>query len=106
MPETFAAGDKTIHQVMAGVGVIEGNAGDLRSGLPWQSIHNGESFMHEPRRLTVFLESETEKVDAVLAAHPQVRELFDHEWIHLVVMTGRQAYLRRQGQWQKMILTA
>ena len=106
MPETFAAGDKTIHQVMAGVGVIEGNAGDLRSGLPWQSIHNGESFMHEPRRLTVFLESETEKVDAVLAAHPQVRELFDHEWIHLVVMTGQQAHVRRKGQWQKMILTA
>jgi uncharacterized protein YbcC (UPF0753/DUF2309 family) len=106
MPETFAAGDKTIHQVVAGVGVIEGNAGDLRSGLPWQSIHNGETFMHEPRRLTVFLESETEKVDAVLAAHPAVRQLFDNEWIHLIVMTGKQAHLRRQGQWQQMLLGA
>jgi hypothetical protein len=32
--------------------------------------------------------------------------LFDNEWIHLIVMTGKQAHLRRQGQWQQMLLGA
>jgi uncharacterized protein YbcC (UPF0753/DUF2309 family) len=98
-PEHFAAGDKTIHHVVAGLGVIEGNAGDLRSGLPMQSIHDGKDFVHEPRRLTVYLEGETELVDKVLEQHPDVRQLFDHQWIHLFVLTGGCAYQRRNGSW-------
>lgn len=99
-PEHFAAGDKTIHQVVAGLGVIEGNAGDLRCGLPMQSIHNGHKFVHEPRRLTVYLESDTERVDAVLDAHAGVKQLFDHEWIHLVVLAGDKAWQRQRGSWR------
>jgi uncharacterized protein YbcC (UPF0753/DUF2309 family) len=99
-PGNFAAGDKTIHQVVAGLGVIEGNAGDLRSGLPMQSIHDGRNFMHEPRRLTVFIESETERIDAVLDAHPQVKQLFDHQWIHLIALTGDTARMRDRGGWR------
>ena len=99
-PEHFAAGDKTIHHVVAGLGVIEGNAGDLRCGLPLQSIHDGKDFVHEPRRLTVFLESETELVDKVLESQPEVRQLFDHQWIHLVVISGKQALHRCEGTWK------
>jgi uncharacterized protein YbcC (UPF0753/DUF2309 family) len=99
-PENFAAGDKAIHQVVAGVGVIEGNAGDLRSGLPLQSIHDGQKFVHEPRRLTVYIESETERIDAVLDAHPQVKQLFDHQWIHLIALTGETAQMRDRGKWR------
>lgn len=102
-PEHFAAGDKTIHHVVAGLGVIEGNAGDLRSGLPLQSIHDGKDFVHEPRRLTVFLESETELVDKVLESQPEVRQLFDHQWIHLVVISGMQAHHRHQGGWKLLV---
>jgi uncharacterized protein YbcC (UPF0753/DUF2309 family) len=101
-PGNFAAGDKTIHQVVAGIGVIEGNAGDLRSGLPLQSIHDGEKFVHEPRRLTVYLESETHLIDAVLDAHPQVKQLFDHQWIHLIALTGNTAQLRDGGGWRAL----
>lgn len=103
-PEHFAAGDKTIHHVVGGLGVFEGNAGDLRSGLPLQSIHNGKEFVHEPRRLTVYLESETDLVDRVLDSHPDVRQLFDHQWIHLVVINGNQAYDRYQGAWREQSL--
>ncbi|BCX47109.1 UPF0753 protein [Haloferula helveola] len=98
-PEVLAAGNKTIHQVVGGIGVIEGNAGDLRTGLPLQSIHDGKRFVHEPRRLTVFIESRTELIDAVLDAHPEVRQLFDHQWIHLVCLTGDTAMQRRNGRW-------
>lgn len=102
-PEHFAAGDKTIHHVVAGLGVIEGNAGDLRTGLPLQSIHDGRDFVHEPRRLTVFLESDTELVEKVLESQPEVRQLFDHEWIHLVVISGKQARQRHQDGWKLLV---
>jgi uncharacterized protein YbcC (UPF0753/DUF2309 family) len=98
-PAHFSAGDKTIHQVVAGLGVIEGNAGDLRPGLPLQSIHDGSGFVHEPRRLTVFVESEPSRIDAVLAAHPGVKQLFDHGWIHLIALHGRRASRRSGAAW-------
>lgn len=101
-PVHFAAGNKTIHQVVAGIGVIEGNAGDLRTGLPLQSIHDGKDFVHEPRRLTVFIESEPERIDAVLDAHPAVKQLFDHQWIHLVCLTGDAACQRHAGKWRPL----
>jgi uncharacterized protein YbcC (UPF0753/DUF2309 family) len=98
-PANYSAGDKTIHQVVSGIGVIEGNAGDLRGGLPLQSIHDGEKFVHEPRRLTVIIENTPERIDAVLAAHPQVRQLFDHQWIHLIALNGSTAQRRHDGGW-------
>lgn len=98
-PDQLAAGNKTIHQVVGGLGVIEGNAGDLRSGLPLQSIHNGTDFVHEPRRLTVVIESKPELINAVLAVQPGVRELFDNQWIHLIVLHGKTASQRREGKW-------
>ncbi len=98
-PELLAAGNKTIHQVLGGLGVIEGNAGDLRSGLPLQSIHDGKEFVHEPRRLTVFIETTPERIDAVLEAQPGVRDLFDNEWIHIIALQGETAKQRRGGQW-------
>lgn len=101
-PDQFAAGNKTIHQVVGGLGVIEGNAGDLRSGLPLQSIHDGNDFVHEPRRLTVVIESKPDLIDAVLAAQPGVRELFDNQWIHLIVLYGKTASQRRNGSWHSM----
>jgi uncharacterized protein YbcC (UPF0753/DUF2309 family) len=101
-PQNLAAGNKTIHQVVAGLGVIEGNAGDLRSGLPLQSIHDGKDFVHEPRRLTVIIESEPARIDAVLDAQPAVRDLFDHQWIHLIALTGSTAHQRRGGDWHPL----
>lgn len=98
-PEVLAAGDKTIHQVVGGIGVIEGNAGDLRPGLPLQSIHDGENFVHEPRRLTVVVESTPQRIDAVLEAQPQVRQLVENQWIHLICLTGDTALRRRQREW-------
>lgn len=100
-PEDYAAGNKAIHQVVGGLGVIEGNAGDLRSGLPMQSIHNGEKFVHEPRRLTVIIENTPERIDEVLDAHPAVRQLFDHQWLGLFAIVGNTTWRRRAvGDWR------
>lgn len=79
----FGAGDKTIHNVTGGIGVLEGSSGDLRIGLPLQSVHTGTDFEHLPQRLNVFIDAPLEAINKILAQHPSVRSLFDNKWIHL-----------------------
>ena len=79
----FGAGDKVLHNVVGTVGVLEGNAGDLKAGLPLQSVHDGRRLMHEPLRLTVVIAAPLEAIDSVIAKHASVRELVDHGWLHL-----------------------
>lgn len=85
-PSLFGAGNKLLHNVVGGIGVVEGNGGNLRAGLPWQSVHYGEAFVHEPLRLTVAVEAPKEAITDILKRHPQVRELFDNGWLHLFAL--------------------
>jgi uncharacterized protein YbcC (UPF0753/DUF2309 family) len=91
-PQRQGAGNKLLHNVVGGgIGVFEGNGGDLRIGLPWQSVHDGERLRHTPRRLSVFVEAPREAIDAVIAAHETVRRLVDHGWLHLLAIEGEAA---------------
>ena len=85
-PEMFGGGNKLIHNVVGGIGVIEGNGGRLRPGLPWQAVHDGDALAHEPLRLSVMIEAPREEILKVLETHPNVRELFDNGWLHLFVL--------------------
>ncbi len=92
-PELFGAGNKLLHNVTGGIGVVEGNGGNLRVGLPWQSVHNGADFAHDPLRLSICVEAPTQAVSDILARHPGVRALFDNRWMHLFTLddTGQMA---------------
>jgi uncharacterized protein YbcC (UPF0753/DUF2309 family) len=85
-PETFGGGNKLLHNVTGGMGVLEGNGGPLRAGLPWQSIHDGKRFMHEPVRLSVCIEAPREAMTDILKRHDGVRALFDNRWLTLFAM--------------------
>lgn len=87
-PETLGSGDKLLHNVVGGIGVLEGNGGNLRAGLPWQSVHDGDDFVHEPVRLTVCIEAPIEAMTDILERHDGVRDLFDNHWLHLLAMDG------------------
>ena len=82
----FGSGNKVLHNVVGTLGVCLGNGGDLETGLPLQSVHDGTRFLHEPIRLHVFLEAPTERIEAVLAKHAQVRELVENGWLLLFAM--------------------
>jgi uncharacterized protein YbcC (UPF0753/DUF2309 family) len=79
----FGSGNKVLHNVVGTLGVLEGNAGDLRVGLPWQSLHDGKRLVHEPLRLNVFIEAPLEAIGGVIAKHEAVRQLADNRWLHL-----------------------
>jgi len=100
-PERYGSGNKALHQVVGGVGVFEGNGGDLRAGLPMQSIHDGRGFVHEPRRLAVYIEATPSRLDRVLEGLPAVRALFDHGWIHLWALDGDKCWHRTGGGWRR-----
>lgn len=85
-PDTFGAGNKLLHNVTGGIGVVEGNGGTLRAGLPWQSIHEGEDYAHEPLRLSVCIEAPREAMTDILKRHDGVRDLFDNGWLHLFAL--------------------
>lgn len=100
-PVRYGAGNKVLHNVVGGLGVLEGNGGDLKVGLPLQSIHDGTRFVHEPRRLAVYLDAAPERIAAVLQRHPGVRQLFDHGWLHLFSLQGTTCLRYRPGgTWQ------
>ena len=56
-PLAFGGGNKLIHNVVGGIGVVQGNGGILRPGLPWQTLHDGDTLMHDPLRLSVMIEA-------------------------------------------------
>ncbi|MFZ9683314.1 MAG: putative inorganic carbon transporter subunit DabA, partial [Cephaloticoccus sp.] len=105
-PERYGSGNKVLHNVTSGLGVVEGNAGDLRVGLPWQSIHDGRQFRHEPRRLTVFVEAPQESIDTVLGQHPEVLALVENEWLHLLAISGDTVSRRHRHGWSEFTALA
>ena len=88
-PEVYAAGDKTIHNIVAGVGVVQGAGGDLQLGLPIQSLFDGERPYHEPLRLLTVVQAPLPLLDAVIARNPVLRQLFNGQWIQLVARHNR-----------------
>jgi uncharacterized protein YbcC (UPF0753/DUF2309 family) len=104
-PKVFGGGNKLLHNVTGGIGVVEGNGGLMRAGLPWQSVHDGEQYMHEPLRLSVCIEAPREAITEIVKRHDDVRALFDNRWLHLFALddAGRMAW--RYGgnlQWKAM----
>lgn len=83
--QRFGSGNKVLHNIVGGaIGVLEGNGGDLRVGLPLQSLHNGKRWMHEPLRLSVFIEAPEMAMDDIIARHALVQQLVEHGWLHLL----------------------
>lgn len=102
-PEQFGAGTKISHNVVGGIGVLSGPGGDLRGGLPWESVAVGDRLEHEPQRLLAVVDAPCGRIDGVLAGAPQVERLIDGEWITLVARDRADApWMRRLpgGGWQ------
>ncbi|EBA12135.1 YbcC family protein [Roseobacter sp. CCS2] len=87
-PNVFGAGNKLLHNVTGGIGVVEGNGGALRGGLPWQSVHDGKGYAHDPLRLSVCVEAPSDAITAILEKHLNVRALFDNRWLHLFTLNA------------------
>ncbi|MBK5970495.1 MULTISPECIES: YbcC family protein [Thiorhodovibrio] len=109
----FGSGNKVLHNVVGGaIGVLEGNTGDLRVGLPMQSLHDGKRWVHEPVRLSVVLEAPQEPIDAIIDRHDLVRQMLDNGWLHLFRIDEQGAVTQRlpagdaDASWQTPLAAA
>ncbi|MGN6503615.1 MAG: putative inorganic carbon transporter subunit DabA [Pseudolysinimonas sp.] len=82
-PERYGAGDKTLHNPVGDLGVLGGHTGDLRTGLPWQSVAAGSELLHTPLRLSVLIQAPVDRIARIVSATDALRDLLDGEWITL-----------------------
>jgi len=100
---TFGSGNKVLHNVVGGLGVWEGNAGDLRTGLPLQSLHDGKKWIHEPLRLQVLIEAPRDRICRVLEQNSSIRDLADGGWIQVVSIDANRPFLYRGAfEWSEI----
>ena len=101
--DTWGAGSKTIHDPVAGLGVLKGNGPDLAVGLPLQSVMVADGqIRHEPLRLMAVVQAPRARVEAAIERHAVLSTLFDNGWVALAVLdpeTGCSWRRDRSGTW-------
>ncbi len=85
--ERFGGGSKITHNVTGQFGVVQGNGGDLKIGIPLQSVSAGDDEMfHQPLRLSVIIEAPIDRINLILNKNPNLKNLIANEWIYLLVI--------------------
>ncbi len=88
----YGCGSKLPHNITSLLGVMDGAASDLRSGLPWQMVE-----IHEPVRILFVIETTPEAMLRLLAKNPPLRELVENDWVQLAVLDPHSAKIRLFG---------
>jgi uncharacterized protein YbcC (UPF0753/DUF2309 family) len=79
-PAGYGCGTKLPHNISALLGVMDGAASDLRTGLPWQMTE-----IHEPVRLLIICETAPHVMRQVLDGNPMGKQMTDNGWVRLAV---------------------
>src|SRR5581483_10605777 len=77
----YGCGTKLPHNVTGLVGVMDGHASDLRTGLPWQMVE-----IHEPVRILFIIESTPELLMRAVEGNASLRRLIENRWIRIATI--------------------
>jgi uncharacterized protein YbcC (UPF0753/DUF2309 family) len=89
----YGSGSKVTQNPVGNVGVYQGNGGDLMAGLPLQSLLAADDDpYHQPLRLSTVVHAPVERVTDVLAAHEELTDLLDNDWLSLTVVDPTQEH--------------
>jgi uncharacterized protein YbcC (UPF0753/DUF2309 family) len=77
----YGCGTKLPHNVTGLVGVMDGHASDLRTGLPWQMVE-----IHEPVRILFVIETSPERLTQAVNANAALKQLVANRWIRLATI--------------------
>jgi len=83
-------------------GVIAGHTGDLRLGLPWQSLADGDGLRHEPLRLLAVIQAPLDRIDTIVERNPILQHLFGNDWLSVAAREDASAPWQRwtRSGWQ------
>jgi len=96
--DRYGCGTKLPHNVTGLVGVMDGHASDLRTGLPWQMVE-----IHEPVRILFVIETAPERLMKVVNASAPLRQLVENQWIRVATIdpaSGR-VHVRRDSGFEE-----
>jgi uncharacterized protein YbcC (UPF0753/DUF2309 family) len=77
----YGCGTKLPHNITSQLGVMDGAASDLRTGLPWQMVE-----IHEPVRLLFVIETTAETMLRIMDREPTIGRLVRNGWVQLAVL--------------------
>ncbi len=77
----FGCGTKLPHNLASLLGVMDGAASDLRTGLPWQMVE-----IHEPVRSQFVIETTPEAMLRIMDRDPGIGRLCKNGWVLLAVI--------------------
>ena len=77
----YGCGTKLPHNVTALLGVMDGAAGDLRTGLPWQMVE-----IHEPVRLMFVIETTPAVLLGIMGRDPVIGTHIRKGWVQVAVL--------------------
>jgi uncharacterized protein YbcC (UPF0753/DUF2309 family) len=84
--EVYGSGSKVYHNVVGRLGIMSGPWSDLRLGLAWQTVMNGEAPYHEPMRLLTIIEAPRSNIEKLIRRHEVLQHFYHNEWVHLVAL--------------------
>ncbi|MHB1593735.1 MAG: putative inorganic carbon transporter subunit DabA [Streptosporangiaceae bacterium] len=99
-PDVLGAGDKIAHNVVGGLAVWQGAGGDLRVGLPRQSVFDRDRAYHEPMRLLVLVEAPLARIDHVITRSQDAADLVTGEWVRLAARHAGRFWVRVGVDWR------
>jgi uncharacterized protein len=84
-PAGYGCGTKLPHNITSLLGVMDGAASDLRTGLPWQMVE-----IHEPVRLLIVCETTPDKMRAIMKQDnpigKTVESMTRNGWVYLALL--------------------
>ena len=102
----YGSGSKITQNVTGKIGVMQGNASDLMTGLPLQSVYRTDiQAYHEPVRLMTIVYAPCNFIDTIVAEQPELQNLFRNGWVLLMSIdpdhTNDYYVLERDLTWRK-----
>jgi len=96
-PTGWGCGTKLPHNVTSLLGIMDGAASDLRTGLPWQMVE-----IHDPVRLLFIIETTPETMLGIMERHEGIGRTIRNGWVQLALLApdSEQVLLFQNGRFE------